>query len=560
MAKERTGGQILVDALKVHGTDTVFCVPGESYLAALDAFFGANALRVITCRQEGGAAFMAESYGKLTGKPGICFVTRGPGACNASIGVHTAMQDSTPMILLVGQVAREQKGREAFQEIDYRQMFAPPITKWAAEIDDAKRLPEMMARAFSVAMSGRPGPVVLSLPEDMLTDCVAVADTEKYTACQPEASAADVKKALSLLARAQKPLVIVGGSGWTDKAAADFESFAAHWELPVVTGFRRQDAFSNEHKSYAGVLGTTVDPRLVARVKEADVVLAVGTRLSEMVTQGYTLFDIPVPKQKLIHVYPDSGELGRVYQPEVAVLASSASFAAAVRGVSAPSSRKWQKWTKALHADYQDWITIKTTNKFTLDMDGVYKTIIEKLPKDAVITTDAGNFSGWAQRFLSYSRPRRLLAPTSGAMGYGAPAAIAASLIEPKRTAVGFMGDGGFMMTGQEMATVAHHGAKPILIVCNNGMYGTIRMHQEKHYPGRTVATDLTNPDFEALGKAYGFESFSVEKTKDFPTVFDRALKSKKPVLIELKMDSEQITTTKKMSEIAAPAPKKRKA
>ena len=549
--KERTGGQILIDALKIHGVDTVFCVPGESYLAALDAFFGKKSIHVVTCRQEGGAAFMAEAYGKLTGKPGICFVTRGPGACNAAIGVHTAKQDSTPMILLVGQVARDQKGREAFQEINYCKMFGHPISKWAVEIDDAAKIPEIMAGAFSVATSGRPGPVVVSLPEDMLTDKVAVADTGGGLSSMPAPSDQTIGAALELLSKAQRPLVILGGSGWTDKASRDFAKFATSWNIPVATGFRRQDAFDNGHKGYAGVLGTTVDPRLVKRVAEADVVLAVGTRLSEMVTQGYTLFDIPVPKQKLIHVYPEATEFGKVYQAQVSVLSSTAGFSAALALSRPPEKIPWQGWTKSINADYRDWITIKKTNKFKLDMDGVFKVIVEKLPKDAVITTDAGNFSGWAQRFLSYSRPRRLLAPTSGAMGYGAPAAIAASIINPKRVALGFMGDGGFMMTGQEMATAIHHKARPILIVCNNGMYGTIRMHQEKHYPGRVIATDLSNPDFAALAKAYGFESFKITATKNFAPAFAKALKSKKPVLIELVMDPQQITTSKKLTEIS---------
>ena len=553
--KERTGGQILADALSLNGVDTVFCVPGESYLAALDAFFERRSIGVVTCRQEGGAAFMAESYGKLTGRPGICFVTRGPGACNAAIGVHTAMQDSTPMILLVGQVARDQKGREAFQEIDYTAMFGPPTAKWAVEVNDVTRVPEIMAHAFAVAMSGRAGPVVVALPEDMLTDVAVVADAPRSTPVMPAPDAVSVKAALALLAQAEKPLAIVGGGGWNDAAVRDFSDFAQRWNIPVATGFRRQDTFDNGHSCYAGVLGTTVDPRLVARVKEADVVLAVGTRLSEMVTQGYTLFDIPTPRQKLIHVYPDAAELGKVYQPAVAVLSGSAGFAAMVKAAPVPASvssgNGRGEWTRTAAADYRAWIAVKSTDKFKLDMDGVFKVIAEKLPKDAVITTDAGNFSGWAQRFLDYTRPRRLLAPTSGAMGYGAPAAIAASIVNPARVALGFMGDGGFMMTGQEMATAMHHKARPILVVCNNGMYGTIRMHQQRHYPGRVMATDLTNPDFTALAQAYGFEAIKVAATGDFSPAFDRALSSSRPVLIELVMDPQQITTSKKLAEIS---------
>ncbi len=547
--KPRSGGNILIESLRAHGVKKIFCVPGESYLDALDALHGANDIRTVTCRQEGGAAFMAEAYGKLTGHPGVCFVTRGPGACNASIGVHTAMQDSTPFILLVGQVGRDMMGREAFQEIDYRDMFKPPITKWATQIEKVSDIPRVMKEAFEIATSGRPGPVVIALPEDMLCD-------ESDIVVQPPANQphfapkhSDIEKMKELLASAQKPVVIVGGGSWTDSAIETFENFCLQASLPVVAGFRRQDAFHNDHPCYAGVLGTTIDAKLVKAVMDSDLIIAVGTRLGEMLTQGYTVITPPQPKQKLIHVYPDSSELNKVYKADLAIHSSVTEFAKAVSGLEIDGSA-WKDHTTALRSQYTDWTAIKSRDKFALDLDGVIEDLINELPKDAVITTDAGNFSGWAQRFVSYNRPMRLLAPTSGAMGYGVPAAVAASLTYPDRAVVGFMGDGGFMMTGQEIATAMHEGARPVLLVFNNGMYGTIRMHQEKHYPGRVSATDLTNPDFAALARSYGAEGIAVEKTADFLPAFRKALASKKPVLIELRMDPQQITTAKKLSEI----------
>ena len=546
---KRSGGNILIESLRAHAVKKIFCVPGESYLDALDALSDANDIRVITCRQEGGAAFMAEAYAKLTGHPGICFVTRGPGACNAAIGVHTAMQDSTPLILLVGQVARDQMGREAFQEIDYRQMFKPPIAKWATQIEKASDIPRVMEQAFECAIEGRPGPVVIALPEDMLCE-----DSDA-TMIYPKAPAHfspqhhDIETLKNILHGAKKPLVIVGGGSWDDISIQHFSNFCAHAKLPVVTSFRRQDAFPNNHESYAGVLGTTIDSRLVKHVKEADVILAVGTRLGEIATQGYTLLDVPKPKQKLIHIYPEASELNKVYHATLAIHSTVNAFAKAIDGLEIDGSG-WSAWTEQLREEYANWITIRSRDKFALDLDGVMEDMLSVLPEDAIITTDAGNFSGWAQRFVSYTRPMRLLAPTSGAMGYGVPAAVAASITHPERAVIGFMGDGGFMMTGQEIATAMHMGAHPILLVFNNGMYGTIRMHQEKHYPGRVSATDLTNPDFAALARSYGAEGVTVAKTEEFLPAFKKALHAKKPVLIELKMDPQQITTQKKLSEI----------
>ena len=545
----RSGGNILIECLRAHGVRKIFCVPGESYLDALDALTDAADIRVVTCRQEGGAAFMAEAYAKLTGHAGICFVTRGPGACNASIGVHTAMQDSTPMILLVGQVARDQMGREAFQEIDYRQMFKAPITKWATQIERAEDIPHVMEQAFEIATTGRPGPVVVALPEDMLCDESAAPVIFPKPAAHFSPTSHDIKALKDILHSAKKPLVIVGGGSWSDVAIHQFEQFCAKAKLPVATSFRRQDAFHNNHLCYAGVLGTTVDSRLTKHVQEADVILAVGTRLGEMATQGYTIISPPVPKQKLVHVYPDASELNKVYQSTLAIHSSVTEFAKMMDGVEIDGSA-WQDWTSQLHQNYCDWSTVRSRDKFDLDLDGVLEDLIGALPEDTVITTDAGNFSGWAQRFIAYNRPMRLLAPTSGAMGYGVPAAVAASITYPDRAVVGFMGDGGFMMTGQEIATAMHMGAAPILLVFNNGMYGTIRMHQEKHYPGRVSATDLTNPDFAALARSYGAEGVTVNKTAAFLPVFKRALAAKKLTLIELKMDPQQITTQKKLAEI----------
>lgn len=546
---KKSGGHLLVESLRAHGVKKIFCVPGESYLDALDGLHDANDIRTITCRQEGGAAFMAEAYGKLTGHPGICFVTRGPGACNASIGVHTAMQDSTPFILLVGQVARDQKGREAFQEVEYRDMFKPPFCKWAVEIDHAADIPRVMREAFDIATTGRPGPVVIALPEDMLceeTDApVQLPQPPAHFAPTPH----DMDALRDILLSAQKPLVIVGGGSWTDAAIQAFEDFCAAAKLPVAAGFRRQDAFHNDHPCYVGALGTTVDPKLCKAVEEADVIIAVGTRLGEILTQGYTIIQPGKPKQRLVHVYPDADELNRVYQAELAIHASVSEFAKALSGLHVDGAR-WAAHTETLRENYAAFSTVRSRDKFTPDLDGIIEDIINALPEDAILTTDAGNFSGWPQRYVRYNRPMRLLAPTSGAMGYGVPAAVAASLTYPGRVVVGFMGDGGFMMTAQEIATALHEGAHPVLLVFNNGMYGTIRMHQEKHYPGRISATRLTNPDFAAFAASFGAKSYVVTRNEDFLPAFNDAVKSGTAALIEIRMDPQQITTAKKLAEL----------
>lgn len=545
----KSGGHLLVESLRAHGVKKIFCVPGESYLDALDGLHDADDIRTITCRQEGGAAFMAEAYGKLTGHPGICFVTRGPGACNASIGVHTAMQDSTPFILLVGQVARDQKGREAFQEVEYRDMFKPPFCKWATEIDHASDIPRVMREAFEMATSGRPGPVVIALPEDMLCEDTDAAVQVPVPSAHFAPTHHDIDALRNILNSAQKPLVIVGGGSWNDTAIQAFEDFCEKAQLPVAAGFRRQDAFHNSHPCYVGALGTTVDPKLCKAVEEADVIIAVGTRLGEILTQGYSIIQPGTPKQRLVHVYPDADELNRVYKSELAIHSSVNEFAKALDGLTIDGSR-WAPHTQTLRDNYAAFSTVRSRDKFMPDLDGIIEDIINALPEDAILTTDAGNFSGWPQRYVRYNRPMRLLAPTSGAMGYGVPAAVAASLTYPGRVVVGFMGDGGFMMTAQEIATAMHEGAHPILLVFNNSMYGTIRMHQEKHYPKRVSATNLTNPDFAAFAASFGAQSFVVDRNEEFLPAFNAAMQSKKPTLIEIRMDPQQITTAKKLAEL----------
>lgn len=558
-----TGGQALVAGLKAAGVDTVFCVPGESYLAALDALIGSG-VRVITCRHEGGAAFMAEAYGKLTGKTGVCFVTRGPGACNASIGLHTAKQDSTPFLLLIGQVARADRGREAFQEIDYRQMFAPPIAKAVYETEDAQTLGQLTADAVALAEHGRRGPVVISLPEDVLTDMTAAHPITPRAPQSPAADTSWTQQLSALITSAQAPVILLGGSDWNDTALKQVEAFAARHHLPVITAFRRQDLFDNTHDCYAGALGTTVDTQLLSAVRDSDLVIALGTRIGDIMTQGYTLFDMPRMKQKLVHVYPDAGELNRNYTADLAVQASMPDCAKMLTDVSIEGCARLAARTDALHARFMQWSTPRGDVRFEPDLDGIMNTLIASMPRDTIITTDAGNFSGWAQRFWRYARPNRLLAPTSGAMGYGVPSAIAASLVYPDVPVVGFMGDGGFMMTAQDIATAQQHGSTPILLVFDNGMYGTIRMHQEKHYPGRVSATTLENPDFAAMAQSYGAFGVCVKTTAQFDDALSQALEAtqrdRRVAVIHIKMDPEQLTTGATLSAIRHAAEQEKKA
>jgi acetolactate synthase I/II/III large subunit len=543
-----SGGQLVVAALRTHGVEMAFGVAGESYLEVLDALFDAPEIRFVTCRQEGGAAFMAEAYGKLTGKPGVLLVTRGPGACNASIGIHTAYQDSTPMVVLVGQVARHQLDREAFQEVDFRKMFAP-LAKWVAQIDMTERVPELINQAFQVATSGRPGPVVLALPEDMLRDRRMAALAGPYRPVRAHPGAADLAELRRLLAPAERPMMLVGGSGWSDQACRQIAAFAQANDLPVCCSFRRQDIVDNRSPCFVGDLGTGASPSLVARCKAADLLLAVGSRIGEITSQSYTLLSIPDPGKVLIHVHPAAEELGRVFRPYLAIQSGMPEFAAAAAALPPVASQRWSRWREAARAEYEAGL-VSSTPTGPLDLGEIMGWLRRRLPDDAIVTSDAGNFSGWPNRFLQYRRPGRQLGPTSGAMGYGVPAAVAAKLVHPGRIVIGFCGDGGFMMTGQELATAALEGAGPIILVFNNAMYGTIRMHQERRFPRRVVGTALKNPDFPTLARAYGALGASITRTEEFASAFEEAIAAKGPAVIELKMDPELITTRTTLSEI----------
>ena len=558
LAAARAAGHALVEALIAQGITTAFGVPGESYLAVLDGFFEhAGEIRFVSCRHENGAAFMAEAQGKLSGRPGICFVTRGPGASNAAIGLHTAFQDSTPMILFIGQVASDQRDREAFQEVDYRQMFGPGtlgFAKWVGEVHDADRLPEYVARAFHVAMQGRPGPVVIVLPEDMLrsaTNAPVLPRIEPALAAPDPAALRDLR---AMLLAAERPFVIAGGSGWNARACEALERFAASWQLPVGCAFRFQDVFDNRHANYAGDVGIGINPKLAARIGEADLIVAIGARLGEMTTAGYELLKAPRPKQKLVHVHAGAEELGRVYAGDLLVNASMACAAPALAALEMPASVNWAAWSAAAHADYE--ANLVPSPVAPLDMAEVVKTIDRHVPADTIFTNGAGNFSGWLHRFHRYAglrhSGRTQLAPTSGAMGYGVPAAVAAALLEPHRQVINIAGDGDFLMTGQELATAIAHGAsKLVVIVVDNGTYGTIRMHQEREYPGRVSGSDLGNPDFAALARAYGwFAGERVSTTGGFEPALKAALGAGRPALIHLKLDADVITSRTTLTRI----------
>lgn len=538
----RTGGQILIDALRLQGTRTVFCVPGESFLAAIEALYQVREqIRLVVCRQEGAATQMAEAHGKLTGEPGVCFVTRGPGSTNASIAVHTARQDSTPLILFVGQVARDAVGREAWQEIDYRHMFGH-IAKWVDQIDDPARIPEYINRAFHVATSGRPGPVVLALPEDMLTELASVADCPPYRRSAAAPGEGTMDALAAELDQARRPLLLLGGGGWTRQACDDLRTFAEAYALPVVATFRRQDLFDNAHELYAGEAGLGMDPQLAQRIQEADLLVTVGARLGETSTQGYTLLDVPRPRQRLVHVHADANELGHVYHADLPINATPGEFARVARQLRPTRPLPWQDWRREARAAYLAFSTPPMpAMPGDVDLAQVMVQLRETLPADTVVCNGAGNYTLWVQRFWRYRGLRTQLAPTSGTMGYGLPAALAAKLEYPQRTVVCFAGDGCFLMNGQELATARQYGLNVIIIVVNNGMYGSIRMHQERHYPNHVWGTDLTNPDFAALASAYGAHGEVVQRTQDFAAALQRACEANRPALIELQVSPEAL-------------------
>jgi acetolactate synthase I/II/III large subunit len=540
----RTGARTLVDQLVVHGVEHAFCIPGESYLAVLDALLG-SPIRLVVARHEAGAANMADAAGKLTGRPGICLVTRAPGASHAAVGVHTAYQDSTPLILFVGQVPRSSRGREAFQELDYARMFGE-MAKWVVEVDRAADFPEVVEQAFHVATSGRPGPVVVALPEDVLSEEADVADAARYRAARPDPSPAAIAQVQDLMARAERPLVVVGGGGWSAEAARRLQAWAEESLLPVAASFRRQDYLDNTSPSYAGVLTIGHDTSLAARLREADVLLALGTRLGDIPTRGYTTLTPPRTPHTLVHVHADPDELGRVYQPDVGVVSDSSAFLAAVETVDGTRRREW---TASAHADFLASLRHRR-GPGELDLGDVMAHLRERLPPEAVITNGAGNYTVWAHRFYAFRRYGTQLAPCSGTMGYGVPAAVAAKILDPDRPVVCLTGDGDFLMSGHELAAARQEGAAIVVLLVNNGMYGTIRMHQERQFPGRVAGTDLVNPDFVALANAYGAYAEAVERSEDFPAAFERALAAGRPALLELRVDPEAISPRATLTEI----------
>jgi acetolactate synthase-1/2/3 large subunit len=540
----RTGARILVDQLVLHGVEHAFCVPGESYLAVLDAL-GDSPIRLVVARHEAGAANMADASGKLTGRPGICLVTRAPGAAHAAVGVHTAYQDSTPLILLVGQVPRRFRGREAFQELDYARMFGE-MAKWVAEVDRASAFPEVLERAFRLATSGRPGPVVLSLPEDVLNEEADVADSAPYRPERPRPTPSDISRVREVLARAERPLVVVGGGGWSAEASRRLQAWAERSQLAVATSFRRQDYIDNASPSYAGVLTIGHDASLAARLREADLLLALGTRLGDVPTRGYTTLEPPRTPHTLVHIHADPDELGRVYEPDLGVVSDAGAFLAAIEPV---DGARWRPWTEAAHTEFLASLEHRR-GPGELDLGDVMAHLRERLPPEAVITNGAGNFTVWAHRFYAFRQYGTQLAPCSGTMGYGLPAAVAAKVLDPERTVVCIAGDGDFLMSGHEMAAARQEGAPIVVLLVNNGMYGTIRMHQERQFPGRVVGTDLVNPDFVALARAYGAYAEPVARSEDFPAAFERALAAGRSALLELRVDPEAISPRATLTEI----------
>ena len=544
------GGQVLVQSLVSLGAHRIFGVPGESYLAVLDALCETRGqLDFVNCRNEGGAAFMAAAWGKLTGSPGICMVTRGPGVTNASIGIHTAMQDSAPMICFVGQVGTDMKGREAFQEIDYRAVFGT-MAKWAVEIEQVDRIPEILARAWMTATTGRPGPVVIALPEDMLTsltDAAPLSGAARVSEAAPAPEA--LGEALAMLAGSMRPLILLGGSNWTDQGRAALQAFAETSDIPVIAAFRFQDQFDKFSSVYAGVAGVGMPTHVKALIRDADVILAINVRFGEMTTDGYTLLDVPLPKQRLIHVHASDREIGKIYQPTLGIQAGPNAFAAAL----SPLTGVWGNWRAKARADWEAGFELPPLPS-PVDMGVVAAHLREVLPEDVILTNGAGNFTVWPNKFFKYGPKARLLGPQSGAMGYGLPAAVAAKVAFPDRTVVCFAGDGDFQMNCQELATAAQHGAQPIVLILNNGIYGTIRAHQEREYPGRVSGTDMVNPDFVMLARAYGFHAERVAQTGDFPAAFARARASKTGAVLDLDISPEALTPRQTLSQIRSAA------
>jgi acetolactate synthase-1/2/3 large subunit len=548
----RTAAQVLVDQLILHGVEHVFCVPGESFLAVLDALHD-RPITVTVCRQEGGAAMMAEAVGKATGRPGVCFVTRGPGATNASAGIHIARQDSTPMIMFVGQVDRAVKDREAFQELDYRAFFGG-MTKWTAEIEHAGRMSEYVSRAFHTATSGRPGPVVLALPHDMLTEPVNAPDAPPFKPVETAPGEAEMEALEALLREAQSPIAVLGGGGWNESARAAVHRFAERFEMPVATSYRRAPLFDALHANYAGDLGLAPNPKLVARVKGADLVLAVGARLSEIATQGYQLFDIPGPGPNLVHVYPGAEELGRVFVPHLAINASPTRFALALQRLKPPATPAWRGAAAAAHGDYIEWSGAPTPQPGPVNLAEIMIWLRERLGPDAILCNGAGNYAGWIHRFYRFRKAGAHIASTSASMGYGMPSAVAMQRLYPTRRVISINGDGDFLMNGQEFAIAVQYDLPIVVLIFDNGTYGTIRMHQEREFPGRVIATDLRNPDFAAYARAFGGFGATVERTDAFPAAFEAAAASGLPAIVHVKFDPDGITPVATLSGIRAQA------
>ncbi len=543
----KNGGQLVVDALRSFGTERVFCVPGESYLPVLDALHDAD-ISTIVCRQEGGAAMMAEATGKLTGKPGICLVTRGPGATNASAGVHIADQDATPMILLIGQISTRRRHREMFQEVDYQQFFGG-MAKWVAEIDSTDRVPEMMSRAWHVATSGRPGPVVLALPEDTLQQQSAVDSSVVVQQTETYPGVDQLAQMKQLVEQSRHPLAIVGGSRWSAEAALQFTRFAERFGVPVACSFRRQMLFDHSHPNYVGDVGLGINPALKDAIKNTDLLLLIGCRFSEIPSQDFALLDVPNPGCKVVHVYPDAAELGKLYVPTIAINASATAFCKTVDTLQPAGAHMRKSFIDTAHHSYREWSSLEHAIPTAATMQKVMINLIEVLPADSIICNGAGNYASWVHRFYPFKQYNTQLAPTSGSMGYGMPAAIAGKLAHPERTVVAFAGDGCFQMTMQEFGTAVEFGATVIVLVVDNGMYGTIRMHQEQNFPGRVSATNLKSPDFAALAESYGAFGATVEEGSQFPDAFARAIESKLPALIHIKTDPDALTPTLSLSK-----------